>query len=551
MRRYTSPSQASQVARDGFYLFADGGLVLRRAILWAGWGAITLLSGAYYCSLPPSPDQSIFDYIAWQGLHGVHWYAGSFDMTWPGSLLIHETGIRLFGVHRWTARLTDFLLLQPAILAMYGFLRSADLRWAPAAAAIAYPIIYVTSGGWIAGLRDIVAMHFLIAASAIVASSMDRRLALLFAGSAIGYAVLLRPTYLAFAPILFLVSVNQSLASIPETAGLKKLIGKAAWFAAGVVAFPVLFAFGGLMSGTLDDWFAQGVRFVLDVYPVTEHRHWLYMPSQLLLNIKVHLLWPSVAAAAGAFAWLATQRAGAHIVLLSGMAGTAILSFLVQGKGFGYHLGGLIPLFVLAALGGAELGLRAWRGSPSWSSVAVAGLATASVVVFAVGTARRIQNSFIPYTVRVLYSGIGTALDAPPMSRMQEAIRSETVAIIRAESGPDDRFFQWGWNYDVGFSSERLSASRYVNTPALSLINDRHPDTYRSWVRDFARELTQSNPKFILIDLHVLPAGTRAEALPIALPQNAPIALAVLVAHANEHYFVRGRWSDRLLLKRR
>src|ERR1700722_413923 len=50
----------------------------------AVYAVIVILCGLYYCSLPPSPDQSVFDYIAWQGLHGVQWYAGSFEITWPG-----------------------------------------------------------------------------------------------------------------------------------------------------------------------------------------------------------------------------------------------------------------------------------------------------------------------------------------------------------------------------------------------------------------------------------------------------------------------------------
>ncbi len=522
------------------------------APVWAIWAAVTLFSGAYYCSLPPSPDQSIFDYIAWQGLHGVHWYAGSFDRTWPGSLLIHETGIRLFGVHPWTARLTDFVLLQPAILAMYRFLKSADLRWAAIAVAISYPIIYVTSGGWMAGHRDIVAMHFLIAASAIIVSSIDRRVALLLAGAVVGYAVLLRPTYLAFAPILFLVSVSDVLVPISASAaGLTKIFGKAAWFTGGLIAFPALLALGGLAAGTLDDWFAEGVRFVLDVYPVTAPRHWLYMPWRLLVDIKIHMLWPAIAAAAGCLVWLVTGRARVHGVLLLGMGATAILSFLVQGKGFGYHLGGLIPLFVLATLGGAELGVRSAGGTSRGLAVVIAGLATASVMVFAAGTARRVQHNLLPYAARVLHSGINTALAAPAGQGAREAIRSETVAIIRSESGPDDRFFQWGWNYDVGFRSERLAASRYINTPALSLITDHHPEIYKSWIRRFAHDLAETNPKFILIDLRVLPAGTRADTLPIVLPPHASLALAALVAHANAGYSMRQKWPDRLLLKRR
>ena len=61
--------------------------------------------------------------------------------------------------------------MQPAIVGMYFFLRSAGLRFAAAAIALAYPVIYVTSGGWQAGHRDIVGMQFLIAASAVLLTS--------------------------------------------------------------------------------------------------------------------------------------------------------------------------------------------------------------------------------------------------------------------------------------------------------------------------------------------------------------------------------------------
>ena len=124
---------------------------------------MSVVCALYYCSVVPSPDQSLYDYIAWQGIKGIPWYSGSVDVSWPGPFLIEDLGIRAFGVQRWTARLTDFLVLQPAMVGMFFFLRSAGLRYAALAIAIVYPVIYVTAGGWQAGHRDIVGMKFLIA----------------------------------------------------------------------------------------------------------------------------------------------------------------------------------------------------------------------------------------------------------------------------------------------------------------------------------------------------------------------------------------------------
>ena len=54
--------------------------------------AVSVACGLYYCSIAPSPDQSLYDYIAWQGIKGIPWYTGSFDVSWPGPFLIEDLG---------------------------------------------------------------------------------------------------------------------------------------------------------------------------------------------------------------------------------------------------------------------------------------------------------------------------------------------------------------------------------------------------------------------------------------------------------------------------
>src|SRR3982751_3344802 len=126
---------------------------------------MNLVALAIYIRILPSPDQYFFEYMAWLHLQGAPFYKGLFDMTWPGELFLHDAYIRIFGVHSWTARAGDFLLLQPAVLAIFEFLRRAGFPRAAVAAALLYPIIYVTSGGWMAGHRDFIATHFIIAAA--------------------------------------------------------------------------------------------------------------------------------------------------------------------------------------------------------------------------------------------------------------------------------------------------------------------------------------------------------------------------------------------------
>ncbi|WP_190241810.1 glycosyltransferase family 39 protein [Bradyrhizobium algeriense] len=482
--------------------------------------------GAYYCSLSPSPDQSLYDYIAWQGLHGVQWYAGSFDVTWPGNLVIHELGIRLFGVHRWTARLTDMLLLMPALAALYFFLRSASLRYAAIAATMAYPILYVTSGTWMAGHRDIVAMHLLIGSCAVLAAlRVAEPKKLILAGLPLGYAVMLRPTYLAFLPFLLL-----SWRAATDSPSTKRLFSAALCLTIGTTIFPFIFLAAGLATNTLENWFTDGILFVLGVYQASAPKNG---PLIFFERVKEHFFWLFILGSAASLFW--TSRAVRfHAIALLGMAITSIVSFFVQGKGFGYHLGGLIPILFLSALGGIELAFFR-RGTPSMAPVSRA-LACLFVLILCLGLGRRIQNNLVPY------------YRDPEIATPRDQTIAEIVSLVEAESGQRDRFFQWGWNYDAAFLSERLSATRFVDTPLFSLVRTDNP-RFGSWLREFDRELESNRPKFILLDLTTLPEGWKVETL--GLNERGPEALKILLSQIVRNYEVKKSWEDKVLFKRK
>ena len=109
---------------------AAGSPALRRALvlLW-------LVSAPVLCLLwlkvEPSPDQAQFDYMGWMATMGQPFYAGSFDMNWPGGMLLHEAAIRLFGPVLWSWHMLDFLLMQCATIAAAVFLWRAGFRFFP------------------------------------------------------------------------------------------------------------------------------------------------------------------------------------------------------------------------------------------------------------------------------------------------------------------------------------------------------------------------------------------------------------------------------------
>jgi hypothetical protein len=499
-----------------------------RVALGAAYVVVILIAGAIYVRILPSSDQSIFDYLAWLNANGVPYYQGSFDMTWPGQLVFHELYLRLFGVHVWTARAGDLLLLQPAIVAMYVYLRRAGFPKAAAAAALLYPIIYVTSGPWMAGHRDIVGVHFLIGAS-IFALPSERRSWWwpTIAGLLAGYAVMIRPTYLAFAPILFLIGLPTWKGGDNSAANFFK---QALLFAVGLAIPPLGFAIYGMTTGTLHDWYIDAVRFVFDVYPVTQGRgRLLGMATHFLVTA---LWWLVLAGGLGALLWLMFDRRREGLWLLVAMMATVLLSYLVQNKGFGYHLAGLIPALVLLACAGIEGALRApFRAS-------IARNAVAAIVGF--------------FMILGVGSRLAHARPVAPDFGRQEQDKSlkldDTLAfvdIIRSESASTDTAMDWGREYQVAFLSERRSPTKFFNVDAERLIRPGQP-FFGDWLLHLASDLSDRPPKFILVDGSIIPPGT---GLPATGSADAPID-QIIKRRLDYGYVIREQRGNFTLLKR-
>jgi hypothetical protein len=499
----------------------------RVALFWAAYAIVNLVAGAIYIRILPSSDQSIFDYLAWLNVHSVRYYQGSFDMTWPGQLVFHELYLRLFGVHVWTSRMGDFLLLQPAILAMYVYLRQAGFAKAATAAALLYPVIYVTSGPWMAGHRDIVGAHFLIGAAIFALPSESRSWRQpLMAGLLAGYAVMIRPTYLAFAPILFLVALRTWEEGDNRVTAFFK---EALLFATGLTIAPLGFTVYGVATGTLHDWYIDAVRFVFDVYPVAQGR-------ARLLGMATHFLvttlwWQMLAGGLGALLWLLFSSRRESLWLLGGIILTVLLSYFVQNKGFGYHLAGLIPPLLLVSCVGIEAALRL----PLRASIARNGVAAIVGLFLLLGLSSRLVHA------RPVAPDFGRQEQDNPL-KLRDTLAF--VDIIRSESTPADTAIDWGREYQVAFLSERLSPTKFFNVDAERLIRPGQP-VFGDWLVQLASDLNERPPKFILVDGRIIPSGT---GLPARGSADAPID-QILKRRLNHGYAIRERHGDFTLLK--
>ncbi len=171
------------------------------AIGWVLWLLYTALLGVLYSRLPPNPDQQIFDYIGWVGLNGSRFYIDVVEQNLPGEMLLHELSTWLFGNQIWAYRVLDYaLMVLVGCGALFALCRLAGRPRESYLVVPLYQAMYVSSGAWFAGQRDIGAAHFLLAVgAALIWRERGGRASWLVAiGLGIVGAVLIRPNYLVY-----------------------------------------------------------------------------------------------------------------------------------------------------------------------------------------------------------------------------------------------------------------------------------------------------------------------------------------------------------------
>lgn len=509
-----------------------------RIILTLVWLVSIPLLGLIYLKLEPSPDQAQFDYMGWMATQGYPFYAGSFDMNWPGGMILHLTAVRLFGPVAWSWHMLDFLILQLSTLAAALFLRRAGFRLAPRIVLALYPALYVTSSGWMAGQRDVVAMGILVmACAAMLAPARREASALCLAGALVAFAVLVRPTYLSvMVGLLALELAPRSWIRWPRRLGR---ISRVTALLAGFAAVGLATLFWATATGILDDWYQQSVLFTSQVYFGDP-------PMDMVGNALTILLrwwhWITLCSLIGLGLWLLRdRRLGYPLMLVLGLAAAVAVSYIAQHKGFGYHLAGLLTLLtMLTSVAFDQLTERTLSGQTPSRRRLLAALTLALVALAMLGTASKLY-SHRHLLADVLANGltpVAGTYDIPA------ADQSRIIDILRRETGPEDRLVLYGPAYQVPYLAQRLPAYRYI-TPAIELITPDFP-LYGAWMAEIRDGLALHRPKFILmIGVSLAQDGTV-----VAASADAPPLLSELVRFMGRDYKVRLRGDYGALFER-
>lgn len=458
---------------------------LRSGLLLVWLVSMPLLA-LVYLRIAPSPDQRQFDYMAWMALHGQPFYTDSFDMNWPGAMILHELAIRLFGPSAWSWHLLDFLMMEGIAAAAALFLWRCGFRLAPFLALVFYPPLYVTAGSWMAGQRDIVAVGILVVALAAMLAPGGRELRAMFlAGALVAAAVLIRPTYLSvLAGLAILEALPRTWIGWPRRAGLG---ARLAALLAGFAAVTGALALAAAMTGNLDDFYQASFVFTRYVY--------FGAPPQSMIGTARTLFvgswhWLSALGALGLVLWLLRDRRLSYpLMLLLGLAAAITLSYVVQNKGFGYHLGGFLLLLVILTMVAIER-----TAACAAASAPVLRMAGRTGVVLMVLLAVAGTGSKIVGQLRL--SGISRHGLLAFQDIYPKPLR-EMIALIRNESAPDDRFVLYGTAYQIPYLARRLPAYRFI-TPAADLMTPKFP-LYTAWMGEVTDGLRGYRPKFILL----------------------------------------------------
>lgn len=493
----------------------------RPSLVWALWLVMMALLGPLYMTVPPSPDQSQFDWMALIAAKGTPFYAGSFDMNWPGAMWLHEAGIRLFGVHGWTWRLTDFLLMAGFTGAGALFLSRADWRMAPVVFLFLYPPLYITAGAWMAGQRDIIATGFLLVACAFALPTGRREaLNVLIAGLCVAAAVLIRPTFLSFIAGLML------LEALPLNRPYQPYLSRfsrAMLFGAGLILGIGAAVLAGLLLGNLDDWYQQSVAFSFSVYIGEPPQDWRVTLQTLFLR-SWH--WITALGLVGLAVWVWRDRLGYSVVLVLGIAATLALSFAVQNKGFGYHLGGILTVLVLGVAVALDSLNRARQTARQgiMRLGALAALGAVGLVIMG-GTASKLAN--LSDGARGLLAG-----DLGPTAGfgLTEAERRSIVATIQNNSTPDDTVIVYGNSFELAYRAERLPPHRFIN--AVIDQADTNFAGYDAWRAEIDAGLAARPPAFIILARRAIDGEANA---PKPAHGNRPV-LSQVVALVNAGY---------------
>lgn len=314
-------------------------LLITAAVVFAGWSLLAL-------TWPLSGDAGVFAWMADTVHRGGAPYVDAWDTKGPAAWLPSLFLQVLFGRTAWGIRLFDIAMVLAALAAMRSIARCLGQPGSGRVAITLYALWYASldfwqgaqPDGWVAAWL-VVACWCALAGGGVLAFA---------AGALVGLATMVKPFYLGYAVVLWMIvgfAPGRS-ARARATQAVLVMLGVAAMTSAALL---LLRAWGGL------DGFWDAQRWNRDVYAGLGDPWMTRIPA----IFKGMLLMPwGIVAPIALFGAIRPTRAHRRTIyaLAVGFLG-AVAGVMLQGKGWMYHWLPMLPFLALLA----DIGFAALR----------------------------------------------------------------------------------------------------------------------------------------------------------------------------------------------
>jgi Dolichyl-phosphate-mannose-protein mannosyltransferase len=460
-----------------------------------GRAAITLLLlfsvvhaivlGFLYVPIPPNPDHELYDYMAWTAIERGGLYRDAGDVNMPGEALLHIASMEIFGNHYWSYRMLEYSIFVSFLAALALLSRRYYGNIFAFLIFVLYSIVYTISGYWMTGQRDLLATHACVLAGFMLLRRVEGGgMAWLGAsGLALASAVLLKPTYLAFGPILLaliFVLIRPSLMRLVFDTIVLGFVG---------AAFLGFVAIMGWATDSLNAWHEMTFVYSLNNYvggvtlaSIVGSIYWTFANSWY---------WFSAMAFVG-LVGLIFERRKAPLVVIFAASGTIILSTFAQRKGFVYHFGGLLLVIsILCASYLTELIRLAIKLSDLRLRFTLLVFPTLLMLTVL------LSNSYREFQPQVAWYIDGSRFgDLLASRRFKDVVESANYARSATKSG------ETVWTYNahlmINTLSERRCPTRLVNFALLRF--SRASPLEKSWRSEVESIFRENAPEFIVLE---------------------------------------------------
>lgn len=464
------------------------------------WLIFSVLIGAAYVRIPPSPDQSIFDYIGLVITKGGTAYVDAADQNFPGKMGIHAISTFLFGNNLWSFRLFDYIWLLLTCCLLYRVLRAWFAPLTGIVGALVYQMIYVTSGSWMAGQRDIVAAPLMLCAGlcALHAIRSRQRAYWLAEAAFLTGAILIRPTFALAGPAF----VVMDFLMMKETGRpIHRILLEHAFVGMMLIVFTTVSLLAFLGQAGLVQWYDLAILFNLHVDSWETGRRTVWDTTAGIGRAFLQWWhWYAVLGIAGVVQYLRSARRNEARLLII-IAAVTLASVLMQGQETTYHLGPLLLIMALLMSPVIASSIKAVHRSTMTRKLDP--LATLVCVIVFLGLAKKAYGT--------LGGPAGSYLGAISHAELLErysasgdehylTVRDAVVLAqaIRNDVEEGETVLLWGSCTLVNYLSDRLAPIRLIS---FSLVNSTRPSfsLYASWEHEVRSSMTTRPPEMILL----------------------------------------------------